>query len=61
LRRFLRDYLNRPWLIDSFRLPPKSIHVVKVPSKDELRRFYYSIDSLKHQALFLMYATTGLC
>jgi len=60
LRRFFRDYLHKPWLIDSFRLPSKPMPTVKIPPKDELRRFYYAIDSLKHQALFLMYATTGL-
>jgi len=60
LRRFFRDYLHRPWLIDSFKLPSKPAPIVRIPSKEQLQHFYYSIDSLKHQALFLMYATAGL-
>ena len=60
LKRFFRDFLNMPWLVESFRLPSKPQPVVNIPTKHELQQLYYTMDLLKHQALFLLFTTTGL-
>jgi len=59
-RRFFRDFLQRPELVTSFKLP-KSGFVPKVfPSKEELQRFYKHLDNTRDKVLFLMFASTGL-
>ncbi|MEM0007883.1 MAG: tyrosine-type recombinase/integrase [Candidatus Bathyarchaeia archaeon] len=60
LRRFFRDYLEMPMVVESFRLPRKPFKLKKVPTKDDLRRFYEALERPIERALFLMYATTGL-
>jgi len=68
-RRFFRDYLECPELVSSFRLPYirrgeggrlKELWF----TKRDLQRVYYALGKSKNpernQALFLLYATTGL-
>jgi integrase len=60
LRVFFRDFLSKEWLIQTFKFPPREIRLKRVPSKDELKRFYHAIPSLKHKAFFLLLASSGL-
>ena len=60
LRRLFRDFLSKPELVESFRLPKKPFKPRRVPKRADLRRFYEALDSDIGRALFLMYASTGL-
>jgi integrase len=60
LRRFLRDFLGRPDLIQGFRFPTRNPGLKRVPNKDELRRFYEAIDDIEERAIFLLLASSGL-
>jgi integrase len=60
LRRFFRDYLHKPWLIENFKLPYTSFKPIKVPSDEEVKKFYNALESLRDKALFLLFATSGL-
>jgi integrase len=60
LRRFLRDFLGRPELIQGFRFPIRNPGLKRVPNKDELRRFYKAIDDIEERAIFLLSASSGL-
>ncbi|ERG94789.1 site-specific integrase [Haloquadratum walsbyi] len=44
----------------SFKIPNISPNPTSVPTKDELQTFYDAIDTRRYQAVFLMYATSGL-
>ena len=58
LRVFFREYLKSN-IAESFKIPRPSQEYVKVPSKEELRRFYDALPSWKFKALFFMYASSG--
>ena len=60
LRVFLRDYLERPEIVSSFRFPPRSSKIVRVVSKEDLRAFYRELKEPLAKCMVLMYATTGL-
>jgi integrase len=60
LRRFFRDFMGMPNLIKSFKFPTRDPPVKRVPSKEEMRRFYEAIDNLEEKALFLLIASSGL-
>ena len=60
LKRFFRDYLDEPELGQSFRLPKKPFQPGRIPTRDDLQRFYEVIDSKISKAPFLMYASSGL-
>lgn len=60
LRVFFRDYLQRPDVVSTFRLPKVVFKPKTVLCKEDLQRFYEAIGSLKDKAMFLMYASSGL-
>jgi integrase len=60
LKRFFRDFLNRPAVVKSFRFPQNPFKPKVVLSKNELQSAYKTIDSDIGRALFLFYASTGL-
>jgi integrase len=59
-RRFFRDFMGMPELVQSFKFPTREPPVKKVPSKEEVRRFYEAIDDLEEKAIFLLIASSGL-
>ncbi len=59
LRVFYRDFLGDPSPVASFRLKSSEANPPRMPSKQELRRFYGALGTLQEKALFLLYATTG--
>jgi integrase len=60
LKVFFRDFLNRSELVDSFKFPRPTFKPKIVPTKNELKIFYDSINSNVGKALFLVYASSGL-
>ena len=60
LRRFFRDFLSRPEMIQSFKFPKISPRVKNVPTGEMLRRFYEGLDTLVERAVFLLIASSGL-
>jgi len=60
LKIFFRDYLKRGFLVESFRFPKIPFYPKEIPSKKEIREFYYSIESLRGRSMYLLYATSGL-
>jgi len=58
LRVFFREYLKSD-IAKSFKIPQPNQGYVKVPSKEELRRFYDALPNWRFKALFLMYASSG--
>ncbi len=60
LKRFFRDFLERPDVVEGLHFPKYPLEPKKVPSKKELQRFYETLEDDRERALFLMFATTGL-
>ena len=60
LKVFFRDFMRMEWLVESFRFPTRPSAIRIIPSKEDLQRFYASLETLKEKTLFLIYATTGL-
>ncbi len=60
LKRFFRDFLQRPDLINTFRFAPVNEKPIIIPRKEDLQRFYGALDEIKYRLLFLLYATSGL-
>ena len=60
LRRFFRDFMGRPDLMQSFRMPPKGYQPKRVPSKEEIKAGFNALRTDKQRAIYLLYATTGL-
>jgi integrase len=60
LKRFFRDYLKRPHLVESFKFPRTPFKPKTIPSRHDLISFYHALPTIKDQALFLIYATSGL-
>jgi integrase/recombinase XerD len=60
IRIFVRDYLKKKDIVESFKLPTIPFQFKKVPTKQELKTFYGKLRNPKEKALFLMYATNGL-
>jgi integrase len=58
IRVFFREYLKSD-IAKSFKVPQPNQGYVKVPSKEELGRFYDALPNLKSKALFLFYASSG--
>ena len=57
---FFRDYLKRGYLVESLRFPKIQLYPKEIPPKKEIQEFYYAIPTLKKQAMYLLYATSGL-
>ena len=60
LKRFFRDYLQKPELIESFKFKRPEYREKRLPSKEDLKLFYEALPSLEHKAVFLVYASSGL-
>ena len=60
LRRFFRDFLGMSELVKSFKFPNRSPKIKRVPSKDELKRFYEALDNIREKTIFLLMASSGL-
>jgi len=60
LKRFFRDYLRMPELIESFKFKQPEFKEKHIPSKIELKQFYDALPNLRHKAVFLAYASSGL-
>jgi len=56
LKRFYRDYLDAPDLVESFEFPKKPLQPKIIPTKKELNRFYKVLKSVRDRAIFLLYA-----
>ncbi len=59
LRRFFRDFLQMD-IVETFEMPPKPIIPKRIPTKEQVQKFYYALEPLKERTLYLFYATTGL-
>jgi len=60
LKVFFRDFLNRSEVVNSFKFPRPKFKPKIVPTKDELKKFFDSMDSKIGKVLFLFYASSGL-
>jgi len=60
LRVFFRDYLQKPDVVSTFKLPKVALTPKNVPTRTDLLVFYEALGSLKEKALFLAYASSGL-
>ena len=59
-KRFFRDFLQRPDLVQSFKFPRRTYTPKTVPSKEDLRRFFDALETDRDRAAFLLFATSGL-
>jgi integrase len=60
LKVFFRDFVKHPEVVASFRFPHQVYKPKHIVSKEDLRRFYATLETPKEKALFLLYATSGL-
>jgi integrase/recombinase XerD len=60
LKIYFRDYLDSGWLVKSFRFPQKPLRFPSIPTTHDVRSFYSAFDDIRDQAIFLLYATSGL-
>ena len=60
LRIFYARFLGRKELLDGIRFGNCGIKPHVVPSKNDLYKFYESLDDLEEKALFLLIASSGL-
>ncbi len=57
---YFRDYLNRGYLVDSFKFPKIPQYPKRVPTKEDIQSFYHAISDLKGKSMYLLFATSGL-
>jgi integrase len=60
LKRFFRDFLERPEVVKGFRFPQNPFKPKVVLSTNHLRLAYTTIDNNLGKAMFLFFASTGL-
>ena len=60
LKVFFRDFLKKPQVVESFKFPRQPYKPKHFLIKEQVQQFYGYLDSPKEQALFLLYASTGL-
>ena len=58
-RHFFIRFMKRPDLIESFMFSEEPGTIRTVKTREELRSFFGALDTLKDQAMFLLYATSG--
>ncbi len=58
IRVFFKKYPKSD-MAEGFKIPRANLNYIKVPSKEELKRFYGALPDWKFKALFLMYASSG--
>jgi integrase len=52
--------MGMPNLVKSFKFPTRDPPVKRVPSKEEMKKFYEAIENLEEKVLFLLIASSGL-
>jgi integrase len=60
LKRFFRDFLKMPQVVESFKFPKRSYTPKTVPSKEDLKRFFDALENDRDRAFFLLAASSGL-
>jgi len=60
LQRFFSDFLARPDLVQSFKFPNPNPTIKRVPSKEELKKFYGALKDQREKAIFLLITSSGL-
>ena len=62
LRRFIRDFLRRPELMESFKMSPVDSmgNNTKLPSRTQLKRGFQALSNVQAKAVYLFTASTGL-
>jgi len=60
LKRFYCDFLKMPQVVESFKFPKRSYTPKTVPSKDDLRSFFDTLENDRDRAFFLLAASSGL-
>ena len=60
MKAYFRDYKGLPHLVSSFKFPRKIQKPKVIPSKEDLRRFYEALPTVRLKAYFLLTATSGL-
>jgi integrase len=58
IRRFFRDFLRKP--LANFKFKPTIPKPKKLPTKKQLREFYYAIPHETVQRMFLLFCVSGL-
>jgi len=60
LRRFVRDFLGRPELMKTFKLPYIPFKLKELPSKEKVKQGFQALRTKKQKLIYLLYAVTGL-
>jgi integrase len=60
LKAYIGRHKQTPQLVSTFKFLPKIVKPKIIPSKEELRRFYHALPSIKMKAYFLLTASSGL-
>jgi integrase len=60
LRRYFRDYLRRPELVEGLVMPRGVVANRLAPSKEDLIRFHGELPTEKDRAIFLLLASSGM-
>jgi len=60
MRRYLRDYLGQPALIEGFRMPPAGVACIMLPDQGGMDRFPDALEGKKDRAIFLLLASSGM-
>jgi integrase len=60
MKIFVGDFLKKQSIVESFRFPSIPYKMKKIPSRDELNRFYNKLRTIREKAMFKMFLTTGL-
>jgi len=60
LKRYYRDFLNKPKLVESFKFPQIPFKPITAPTKKELQAFYSALEISTCRTLFLFYTTSGM-
>ncbi len=60
LRLFFGQFLNKPEVIRTFKVPRKPFKPKTIPSKEELQETFNKLKTTKQKAMFLLLATSGL-
>jgi integrase len=60
MKIFVGDFLKKKNIVESFRFPNIPYKMKKIPSREELDRFYSKLRTIKEKAIFKMFLTTGL-
>lgn len=60
LRRFIRDFLGKPELMKTFKLPYVPFKPGPTPSKEQVRQGFFALRTDKQRLIYLLSAVTGL-